>query len=335
MNSPGDSAQTTDLRPSRQKNRTRRIWLKGAISCLLLTYLLSHTDISGIWDALKTANPLWVVIACLLHIIGVLLTALRWQMLLAVQGAYFSIWYLSRSILIGIFFNNFLPSTIGGDVYRAYDTAQQVGSATTSMTVVAFERLTGIFALGVFAFVAMLLGFSHFGQIPIIWLALGSVAGAFLLFFAAMQQTMAKIVNTIFEHPTIMKISAAQKVQAKLKQIYEALCLYKRNKRVMGITFSIALVLQLNVIIHYIFISEALELAVPGMYFLLIIPVVTIVLMLPIFINGIGGREAAFTFLFGMFNVTKVEAIAFTWIAFGLVLIYGIVGGCLYALRKD
>jgi uncharacterized protein (TIRG00374 family) len=274
------------------------------------------------------------VLAFLLHVIGLALTAWRWQMLLAARGAHVSTWYLLRSVLIGVFFNNFLPSTVGGDVYRGLDTVKYVGSRTESMTVVVVERLTGIFALGLFAIVALFLGFSHFGSISIIWLALGGLGLAFLLFLAAMNHRVAKAVKTLFEHPEMIKFGFLRKVQAKLKQIYDALGVYKRNKRVMAIAFSLALLLQVNVVLHYYCISYALHLTVPLMYFFLIIPVVTVILMVPIFINGIGGREALFIFFFGQFGITSSSAIAFTWIAFGLVLIYGIFGGLLYALRK-
>jgi hypothetical protein len=99
--------------------------------------------------------------------------------------------------------------------------------------------------------------------------------------------------------------------------------------------FILALLLQVNVILHYYCISYALSLGVPLMYFFLIIPVVTVVLMIPVFINGIGGREAAFILLLGAFGVTSSEAIAFSWISFGMILIQGIAGGIVYALRKD
>ena len=324
-----------ELKQQRTRKKTKQAFIKCAVSCMLLAYLLYNADISSIWTALKTADPVWIGVSFSLHIIGFLLTALRWQMLLAAKGTHLSIWYLVRSVLIGIFFNNFLPSTVGGDVYRAYDTAEQVGSKTESMTIVVVERLTGIFALGLFALFALLLGFSHFGSIPMIWLAIGGLGIIFVLFLAAMNHKVAKTVKAAFEHPEIIKIPVLRKVQAKLKQIYDALCVYKRNRRVMFIAFLLALFLQINVIVHYYFISYSLGLNVPLMYFFLIIPVVTVVLMVPIFINGIGGREASYIFLLGTFGVTRSEAIAFSWIAFGMVLVQGIAGGLAYALRKE
>ncbi len=324
-----------ELTQKQSKKDLKKIITKCVVSCLLLGYLLYKTDLSAIWTALKTTNPFWIVISFSLHIIGFLLTAYRWQMLLAARGAYFPTWYLVRSVLIGIFFNNFLPSTVGGDVYRAYDTAKHVGSKTESMTVVVVERLTGIFALGLFAVFALLLGFSHFGRIPIIWSAIGGLIVVFLLFLAAMNRDVAKTVKVLFEHPEMIRIPFLSKLQVKFKQIYDALCVYKRNKRVMFIAFLLALLLQVNVIVHYYFISYALALPVPLLYFFLIIPVVTVVLMVPIFINGIGGREAAYILLLGKFGVTSSEAIAFSWIAFGMILVQGIAGGIVYALRKE
>lgn len=324
-----------ELKQAGAKKNTRKFVIKCLISGLLLIYLLYRADLSAIWRVFKAASPLWVFLAFSLHLVGFWLTAVRWRMLLAARGAHLSTWYLVRSVLIGIFFNNFLPSTVGGDVYRAYDTAKQVGSTTEAITVVVVERLTGIFALGLFALFALLFGFSHFGNIPIIWLTLAGLLIVFILFLSAMNHKVAQTVKAIFEHPELVKIPFLVKVQVKLKQIYDALCVYKRNRRVMVIAFILALFLQINVILHYYLIAHALGLSVPVMYFFLIIPVVTVVLMAPVFINGIGGREAAFILLLGAFGVTSSQAIAFSWMAFGMILIQGIAGGMVYALRKD
>lgn len=328
-----------ELKQEPTKKSSKKFIIRCVISCLLLGYLLyreyQRGNLFAVWNALKTANPLWIIVSFSLHIIGFLLTAYRWQMLLAARGTHLPAWYLIRSVLIGIFFNNFLPSTVGGDVYRACDTAQHVGSKTESMTVVAVERLTGMFALGMFALFALFLGFSHFGQVPIVWAALGGLFLVFLVFLAAMNHRVAKAVKTVFEHPETIHIPLLQKIQAKLQQVYDALSVYKRNTRVMCVAFLLALLLQVNVIVHYYFISYALDLSVPLLYFFLIIPVVTVVLMVPIFINGIGGREAAYILLLGQFDVTSAQAIAFSWIAFGMILVQGIGGGIVYALRKD
>ncbi|PID56166.1 hypothetical protein CSB45_12355 [candidate division KSB3 bacterium] len=317
-----------------RSSKRKKVFVRCVISLLLLGYLLSRVDLPAIRDALARANPFWLLFSFLLHIIGFLLTAYRWQLLLAARDAHFSILTLIQSYIIGVFFNNFLPSTVGGDLFRAYDTAAGVGSKTEAMTVVVVERLTGMFALGLFALLALVLGFSHFGSIPIIWSAIGGLGLAFVFFVAAMNPRTAEVVKHLFRHAEIRNSPFLRNAQAKLKQIYDALCVYKRNTRVMAIAYAAALLLQVNVILHYYFISHAMGLPVPMMYFFLIIPAVTVMLMLPMFINGIGGREAAYILLLGEFGVSSAEAIAFSWIAFAMILVQGIAGGLVYALRK-
>jgi len=314
---------------------TQKVILKSLVSCLVLGYLLSTTNLKALGLAFKTASPGWLAVAFSLHVIGFLLSAYRWQMLLDVRHAHYSIGYLVRSYLIGIFFNSFLPSTVGGDVFRSYDTAKRVGSTTEAMTVVVVERLTGMFALGLFALLALLFGFSHFSHLPVIWSALGGLGIAFIAFVAAMNPRVAQIVKALFAHPAMRNIPLAGKIHAKLKQIYTALSIYRRNTRVMAVAFLLALILQINVIFHYYVIAYAMRLNVPVLYFFLIVPVVTVILMLPIFINGIGGREAAYVFLLGQFGVSSAAAMAFSWISFGMVLLQGILGGIIYALRRQ
>ncbi len=57
-------------------------------------------------------------------------------------------------------------------------------------------------------------------------------------------------------------------------------------------------------------------------------------MMLPISVNGIGLRENTFFFFLGIFGIIKSNAIAFAWIEFSFILIQGIIGGLIYALRK-
>lgn len=57
-------------------------------------------------------------------------------------------------------------------------------------------------------------------------------------------------------------------------------------------------------------------------------------MMLPVSINGIGLRENVFFFFLALFAVTKTDAIAFAWIEYGILLLQGVGGGLVYALRK-
>jgi uncharacterized membrane protein YbhN (UPF0104 family) len=196
------------------------------------------------------------------------------------------------------------------------------------------ERLTGMFALGLFAFIALLFGFSVFTQIPMVWLSLSMLLFAFIVFLGVLHPRVSGFIHALLENSNPRSYSFLNKGIDKLKKLFGTLLVYQKNKRILGIAFLLAILLQINVVFHFYFLSFALNFSVPLLYYFLIIPVTTVVLLLPVFINGIGAREAIYIFFLSKFQVTSPQAIAFTWITFGMVLFQGIIGGIIYALRR-
>ena len=76
-----------------------------------------------------------------------LVSGWRWRRLLVTQDVHASTWQLTISCLVANFFNNFLPSNIGGDVVRIADTAGLTGSRTVATAVVLLDRVLGLIAL--------------------------------------------------------------------------------------------------------------------------------------------------------------------------------------------
>jgi uncharacterized membrane protein YbhN (UPF0104 family) len=103
--------------------KKRLIWLivKIAVSFSLLIYILtSKVSLRDIGRSLAGLNLAWVALAFSLHIIGLLISAYRWQILARAQGDEVPLLYLAKSYLVGTFFNNFLPTRFGGDVVRIW-----------------------------------------------------------------------------------------------------------------------------------------------------------------------------------------------------------------------
>ena len=130
--------------------RTRTVLmsaLKAAVSVALLWLLFSRVDLARLWSVARKASALWLVAALALYLAMVLISAWRWGLLLKAQGLDFSFGRLMSSFLVATFFNNFLPSNIGGDVIRIADTAPAAGSKTLATTVVLIDRGIGLLGL--------------------------------------------------------------------------------------------------------------------------------------------------------------------------------------------
>ena len=86
--------------------------------------------------------------------------------------------------------------------------------------------------------------------------------------------------------------------------------------------------------VHYYIIANVLDFPIPLSAFFWIVPLALFIMMVPVSINAIGLRESAFVFFFATFGVAKPEAVAFAWLAYGMVVLQGLLGGIVYVLRK-
>ena len=296
------------------------------ISCILLIYLFNKIDITTILTAMKSAKLHMLILPFFLIAVGFLLSALRWQILLNAQNIRISLWKLAKYYLEGSFFNNFLPTTIGGDIFRTYEVSKLSSSISQSFAIILVERLTGIFALIVYAFLGLQFGYSKFGNIHLVWV----VGVVFLVILIILVvgvgfQGGRKIENT--------NTNLFSKAKGMINKIFYTLYFYKDKKKVLFKALLLAFILQFNVIIFFYIISYSLDIKPPFYYFLIIIPLIHVILMFPVSINGIGIRENAFIFFLTKIGICAATSVALSWLAFAMVLIYAVFGGIIYAFK--
>lgn len=314
------------------KSRLRQIAftvIKAAISVGLIWIILKDTSVEEVWNAIQTANPWILALAFSLHFIGFLVSAIRWKGLLKAQGVDATIPFLFNSYVVSAFFNNFLPSTIGGDAVRAYDSWRLGQSKSDAVAVVFVDRFLGIIVLMFFAVIAVLFSSTITQDMPslYLWVIFGSVGVV--------------IISWIMFVPSprlprlIEKLPLPGKIKSKLVTIVRAFLSFQGRKRVLAVAMFWSVALQANVVLHYWLISEAMGLNVPWYNFFLIVPLATFVMMIPISINGLGLRETVFAFFFTPFGVANSAAVGFSWIVYGMVVLLGVIGGVMYAMRRE
>ena len=314
-----------------KKRKRLFFWLKCVVSLALIAYfLIFRTSLKEIAAGLKSASAGLLLLAFSLHLLGLLISAVRWRILIKAQGDSVPIGLLVRSYLVGTFFNNFLPSRIGGDVVRIWDGSKysQLKSLARSTAVILVERLTGIVVLLVFAAAASLLRMEFARQVPLIWPALLiSLAG--LLFIG--------ILFLPVSNRLLLKLPEKRvwgRIKTKVIDFQNALGSYRRKPAPLFSALLLALILQINVVIHYYLIGRALHLSIPILDYFIFIPIVHLILLIPITINGLGLREVSYIEIFGFYGVAAGAAISFSLVDVAFMLVIGLVGGIIYVLRK-
>jgi uncharacterized protein (TIRG00374 family) len=303
---------------------------KMFISVALLYFIVKDVNFSDIFESLKLSNKQILLVAFSLHAVGIIVSAIRWKILLKAQGIQSKIGFLIQSYLVATFFNHFMPSTVGGDSVRAYDSWKLGENKTKAFAVVMVDRFIGLLTLLIFVIIATFFTENITSKIPNLnlWLTILSFGAISIIWFVLYPplNLFEKLVNS--KHALIKKIgSLFYKLGSAFKQ-------FNTQKRALFNALGLSILLQINVVFYYFLISEALRFNIDIINFFLIVPLTIFIMMIPISLNGIGLRENALFFFLSFYGVLKSQALTFAWLEYGMLLILGMIGGIVYALRK-
>ena len=291
--------------------------------------MLRSIDLLAFWERVKGMHPGWIVTALVAYAATQSIAVWRWKRLLRAQHVEVESKRLTESMWVSMFFNNFLPSNIGGDVVRIADTAPAAGSKTLATTVILVDRVLGLSALVIIAssgaFVASLLGV-HMPGARWLWLAtgLGAVAAVFVI---AMPQLVGHL---------LMPVRALKRpwLDERAQRLEEAVIKFRNAPAALLGAFAGALVVQITIVAFYLLTAEGLSVPLPIFLGAVLIPVSLVVQMAPISINGFGVREAVFAFFFRRFGLPTDAAVALSLVSTGMVMGLSLVGGFFFLRRR-
>jgi uncharacterized protein (TIRG00374 family) len=299
------------------------------VSAALLYLVLRSIDLSAFRERVASMNPAWLALALLVYAAQQMIGVWRWDRLLRAQHIEVERKKLAESIWVSMFFNNFLPSNIGGDVVRITDTAREAGSKTLATTVVLVDRAIGLTALMVVAAVGAF----------VLWLAGIYVPGSRWLWLSCIVLVLAAIFVIAmpdFVGHLLAPLRALNKpwVTERAQRLEEAVMRFGKARGVVAGAFGAAIVVQLAIVAFYLLTAKGLSVPLPTLLGAVLIPLSLAVQMAPISINGFGVREAVFAFFFGRFGLPPDAAVALSLVSTGMVMGLSLVGGLLFVKRR-
>jgi uncharacterized membrane protein YbhN (UPF0104 family) len=306
--------------------------VKVVISGGLLWLLFTRVDFARLWELARTASVPWLAGALALYLLMVLISAWRWGLLLVAQGLRFSFRWLTGSFLVATFFNNFLPSNIGGDVIRIADTASAAGSKTLATTVVLIDRGMGLLglvllaALGATAVPTLLDdGGGRLGP-GLLWLAF---AGAALV--AAPVLLIPQALPTLLQP---LRVLHPKWIDERLTHLGSALGRFREAPGALLFCFLGAVAVQAVLVGFYVAIARSMSIPIGFRELAVIVPISFIVQMLPVSVNGFGVREATFGFYFARLGLPLESALLVSFMGAALIMLFSVSGGVTYLIRK-
>jgi len=294
---------------------------KIVVSVALLWLLISRIDVGRLWTYARHASPSWLLLALALYFVSACISVARWGRLLHTQDVPIPDTRLMKSYLVSMFYNNFLPSNIGGDVIRIADTAKAAGSRTLATTVVLVDRLVGLMGL---AFVAAIGATAARVRPPgpvgpaALWGGLGAVTIA-----CAPALLKPDSLEWVLRP---LRVIHAEWIDKRVEHLTTALEKFRAGLTTLVLCFLASIVVQVALVFFYAAIAHSMGIPISAWNLATIVPISFIVQMLPLSINGFGLREATFGFYFTHLGLPLESALIVSFVGAALMMLFSISG---------
>ncbi len=307
---------------------TISLLLKSLVSLGILAFLLSRIDTAQLVRVLTSARLSYLVVGLAGYILGQLLCSVRWALLARPLGFENGVKDFAVFYFIGMFFNLFAPSTIGGDVGRIFYLARDgrrkeekrwSGPALSALISVLADRLIGLAMLAWIGAAALALFSGYALPLAVRAITFALAAGTILGWLLLPQ------LNRLAEHWDI----------PRGKNLLRGLVTYAANRRVIALTLIMSLIAHSIQGWMHILLGRALDVEIPWSYVFILYPLVGIFSALPVSLNGIGLREGGYLFLLRHIDVSSEKAIAFSFLWLIIVAIDSLIGGLVFIIRKS
>lgn len=297
------------------------LFLKIVVSGLLLSWLIYSFDWIALRDVFLAAEPVWLILAGVFVVISMVVSVEKWSRILRAEGINMPWSQLWKVYWIGIFFNNFLPSSIGGDGVRIALTGRTISNVAGAASSVIIERLLATVGLALTGLVVVPITNSNW---YVAWLFIMLIiVAAGLLFFLMLGRMPAWAANGDGKLSVFVRgfLTHGHALRGQTKMIITVL--------------GLSVLFQLTVVAVNYAVFRGLHIDLLNWLDLVyIIPAISALAMVPIGINGYGIREGAYVLLLASYGVAGSMALGASLLFAVLVSFCSLYGGFLWLANR-
>jgi uncharacterized membrane protein YbhN (UPF0104 family) len=294
-----------------EKSKVKSLILKVAVSGGLFAFLFSKIDIIATLEKLKTMDLRYALVVVVLLILNYVVSSMRWKKLLIFPNSHKAgLGYLTALYFTGSFFNNFMPTSVGGDVYKVLKLGKKIDSKTNAFTATFMERLLGVLVL----------------------LLISSASLVQMLGWKSIAAAIALVIST---YASLYMLRFVSKKVKTVRSVLDAIKAYKNQPQAIYVAVIPSIIVQLFAIASQYLVFVALGYHPPVIYSMFIIPLITLAGFFIPSLNGIGVQDTLYVSLFANVGVPAEVALTASLLYHILRLVVSLIGGILYAFGFD
>lgn len=297
-----------------------------SLSLILILLYIMRGKYAQIWRAIKEANVFILFLALAAFTLAIITASFRLKLIVEAQGAIrVTLAEAFSFTLIGYFFNNFLPTSIGGDVAKAYYLSRKSPDKIGSFTSVFVDRIIGLITMIFMAAAALIFVQNQFVDVNVKYMIYAITLCSLVAIIFMMNKGFAKKFSIL--------LKLIKPIEDKAIRLYNAVHLYKKHTGLMIKSLCISVVSQLFFFASIGIMALSIGSVIPPMEILLRMPIISAVSLLPS-INGLGVREGSTVMLFGSI-IGKENAFALSILMLMILFVISIAGGLIYAFSPQ
>ena len=293
-----------------------------AITGLCTAYIVWKIDVGRTAHVLAHARAGWWLAAVAIMVASVWPMAWRWQRLLAARGVHDSLGRLVRTYFVGYAAGQVLPTALGGDASRIYETARRhQGAGGAAAGTVLLERVLGGAATLVLAAVGFALAVGRYSVGGYIWVELAFVVGTLVLGVVLFSRRIAARAE-----PLLARVRV-------LRSVYLALHSFRGDARLLTSMFGLTLVVQAARVLAIWCSGKAVGVELSPRPYYVMGPLLFLVALVPFTVNGLAVRESFFVSFLGELGVAADPAFSTGFLFFVVTIALALPGAAIVAVE--
>jgi uncharacterized membrane protein YbhN (UPF0104 family) len=285
--------------------------LRLLVSVALLGWLAWRSDWAQVGGAFGSLRLEYWLAGVVLYGLTQVVSAFRWQMLAQPLGFDQPLRDYTAFYFLGMYFNLFLPTSVGGDVVRAWYLDGGSGRRLAAFLSVVIDRLSGLLIL-----LALACGAVSLCPIAVRTWIVGSVwgtAGCALLALLAVP-LLAQWTHRF----------------DRVRRLVEGVRQYLRRPALLMLATALSLAVQAANVVLVWLVGKAIAAPIPASYYWIVVPMVTLLTMLPVSLNGMGIREGGMVLFLAPLGVSEGTAVSLAFLWFSVFTATSLVGAGIY-----
>jgi len=301
--------------------RSLKIAATLLVTSLAVAYILSKVDVGKTKDIITSASVPWLLLSAFLTLVTVPPMGWRWQRLLAVRGVHESLGWLTRAYFVSYAVGQVLPTSVGGDASRIFETSRRHPGQITPITgSVLLERALGGAVTLLLAGIGLLLAIGRYPIGAYLWIellfVLGTIATAFVFFSRAVRRRL------VFLGPVARRL----RVERAARAVYEGLHGYRDHPGALLVVAVVTAAAQLTRVVAIYASGRAVGIDLSLLPYVVLGPLLFLVMLVPFTVNGIGVREAFFVSFLGKLSIDHDHAFACGFLFFVMTVLLALPG---------